>query len=272
MFWTGKVVGSLLGMATGLGAVGAAVGVVIGHGVDERRAAGRARRKLAEQAPDPVAIQQVFFRSTFEVMGHVARSRGRITEQNIAAAKEIFRQFGLDRQAMRYAIDCFRVGKQPGYPLRRALAELRHTCDGRRDLLRAFVEVQLRGALLGHSLRGRTRALLLAIADQLGVSPLEFARLETLLRLQGYGERRAGGEQRPSGRQDDLQAAYEALEVSPAASDAEVKQAYRRQMSQNHPDKLVARGLPESMLEVAKQRTQAIAQAYERVRVARGMR
>ena len=69
MFWTGKVVGSLLGMATGLGAVGAAVGFVIGHGVDERRAAGRARRKLAEQAPDPVDIQQGFFRSTFEVMG-----------------------------------------------------------------------------------------------------------------------------------------------------------------------------------------------------------
>ena len=113
MLWTGKVVGSLLGMATGLGAVGAAVGFVIGHGVDERRAASRARRKLAESGPDPVAIQQVFFRSTFEVMGHVARSRGRITEQNIAAAEEIFRQFGLDRQAMHYAIDCFRVGKQP---------------------------------------------------------------------------------------------------------------------------------------------------------------
>lgn len=272
MLWTGKVVGSLLGMATGLGAVGAAVGFVIGHGVDERRAASRARRKLADSAPDPVAIQQVFFRTTFEVMGHVARSRGRITEQNIAAAREIFRQFGLDRQAMGYAIDCFRTGKQPGFRLRRALAELRQACDGRRDLLRAFVEVQLRGALLGDALRGRTRALLLAIADELGVSRLEFARLETLLRLQGYGERRTGGDDRPSARRDDLTSAYEALEVSPQASDAEVKQAYRRQMSQNHPDKLVARGLPESMLEVAKQRTQAIAQAYERVRVARGMR
>ncbi len=58
----------------------------------------------------------------------------------------------------------------------------------------------------------------------------------------------------------------------PAASDAEVKRAYRKLMSENHPDKMVARGLPESMLEVAKQKTQAIQAAWERVREARGMR
>ena len=51
-----------------------------------------------------------------------------------------------------------------------------------------------------------------------------------------------------------------------------MKRAYRKQMSQNHPDKLVSRGLPESMLEIAKQKTQAIQAAYERIRVARGIR
>ncbi len=54
------------------------------------------------------------------------------------------------------------------------------------------------------------------------------------------------------------------LDVPRTATDAEVKRSYRRLMSQNHPDKLVARGLPESMLEVAKQKTQAIQAAYER--------
>ncbi len=56
------------------------------------------------------------------------------------------------------------------------------------------------------------------------------------------------------------------------ATNAEVKRSYRRLMSQNHPDKLVARGLPESMLEVAKQKTQAIQAAFERIRESRGMR
>ena len=75
-----------------------------------------------------------------------------------------------------------------------------------------------------------------------------------------------------AGGADQLAEAYEILGVPRTATDAEVKRAYRKLMSENHPDKLVARGLPESMLEVAKQKTQAIQAAWERVRESRGMR
>ena len=111
-------------------------------------------------------------------------------------------------------------------------------------------------------------ALLVRAAQVLGIGAIEFAHLETVLRLQGYGAADSHGQ---SGH-DALAEAYEVLDVPKTASDAEVKRAYRRLMSQNHPDKLVARGLPESMLEVAKQKTQAIQAAYERVRESRGMR
>ena len=65
---------------------------------------------------------------------------------------------------------------------------------------------------------------------------------------------------------------YSELEVDAAVSDAEVTKAYRRQMSRHHPDKLVANGLPESMAQVAKEKTQRIQEAYEEIRAARGMR
>ncbi len=55
-------------------------------------------------------------------------------------------------------------------------------------------------------------------------------------------------------------------------SDQEITRAYRRQMSRHHPDKLVANGLPESMAQVAKEKTQRIQEAYEAIRAARGMR
>jgi DnaJ like chaperone protein len=69
----------------------------------------------------------------------------------------------------------------------------------------------------------------------------------------------------------NLDGAYQILEVDPKAPNAEVQKAYRRQLSKHHPDKLKANGLPESMLEHAKQRTQQIIEAYELIKSARGM-
>ena len=61
------------------------------------------------------------------------------------------------------------------------------------------------------------------------------------------------------------------LEVEPGVDDAELVKAYRRQMSRHHPDKLKANGLPDSMLELAKERTQEIREAYEFLRERRGL-
>jgi DnaJ like chaperone protein len=62
------------------------------------------------------------------------------------------------------------------------------------------------------------------------------------------------------------------LETTPAASDEDVAKAYRRQLSRHHPDKLKANGLPDSMVEHAKQRTQQIIEAWEVIRAQRGLR
>ena len=43
-------------------------------------------------------------------------------------------------------------------------------------------------------------------------------------------------------------------------------------MSQNHPDKLVAQGLPESMIAAAHERTQRILEAYETIKNHRGIK
>jgi DnaJ like chaperone protein len=68
---------------------------------------------------------------------------------------------------------------------------------------------------------------------------------------------------------DALASAYDILGLTPAAADAEVKKAYRRLVSQNHPDKLAARGLPESMREMAEERTREIVGAHDRIMAAR---
>ena len=71
---------------------------------------------------------------------------------------------------------------------------------------------------------------------------------------------------------NNLADCYTELEVDASISDQDLVKAYRRQMSRHHPDKLVANGLPESMAQVAKEKTQRIQEAYEVIRAARGMR
>ena len=66
-----------------------------------------------------------------------------------------------------------------------------------------------------------------------------------------------------------LDDAYAMLDIGRGASDAEVKKAYRRLMSQHHPDKLVSKGLPEEMIKLATEKTQEIRKAYDLVRESR---
>ena len=140
-----------------------------------------------------------------------------------------------------------------------------------------FLEVQVRAALEGVDMQGSARTVIQKVAELLDVSRLELAHMEAVLRLrreQARAQARNGGSQGGQGGQAapksmPLASAYEILEVDTQATDEEVSKAYRRQLSKHHPDKLKANGLPESMLEHAKQRTQQIIEAYDVIKAAR---
>jgi DnaJ like chaperone protein len=175
---------------------------------------------------------------------------------------------------VREAIGCFTAGKQPQFDLEAELAQLAAACHGRADLARVFLEIQLRAALAGNNLEGPVRPLLNHIAAVLSVSGLELAHTEAVLRIQRGAFRAAGSAYagpQPS-RDRALEEAYRVLETSATASDEEVGKAYRRQLQRHHPDKLKAKGLPDSMMTHAKQRTQQIIEAWELIREQRGMR
>lgn len=252
MQWTGKLVGGVLGMA--LGPIGAAIGVALGHQYDQKAARAGAR---------PGAEQ--FFLSTFRVMGHVAKADGRVTEREIGAARRMMHSLRLDAAQVQLAIAEFTRGKQSGFVLEREMEALRAACQSQPEILRAFVEIQLRFALAGADMSGATRARVTRAATLLGITPPLLARMEAAMR----GEGRAGGEVIDHAAR--VAAAYRTLELDAAVTDEDLTRAYRRMMSRHHPDKLKANGLPDSMLEHAKQRTQAIREAYELLRQQRGM-
>ena len=265
MSWNGKIIGAAIGMWIG-GPVGAALGLLVGHQFD---ASDGARLELGTGSA--ARVQELYFPAVFRVMGHVAKADGRVSEQEIAAARAVMAALHLTPGQVQQAIEYFGEGKQSDFSLDAALAELRPLLRAFPQLAQFFMEIRLQASLAGNGLGARPRARLLRAANYLGLTSDDFGRLEALMRWRMQGGPAAAGASEPA-RSDRLAQAYTLLETAAGASDEQVVKAYRRQMSRNHPDKLQANGLPESMLERAKERTQQIQAAYELVRAARGMR
>jgi DnaJ like chaperone protein len=271
---TGKLVGAIIGLLLFKNPWGALIGLILGHFYDQsvvtvRRTGG---------GPGVLEIGERFFTATFEVMGHVAKADGRVSESEIAAARKVMAELRLSGVQIHAAIAHFTRGKSPDFDLQTTMQEFSDACVNRPDLVRVFLEVQVRACLEGVDMQGPGGLAIQKVADLLEVSRIELAHIVQVLRIRrdqfkaggrnGNGNGSAGQAPPRSGMQ--LSAAYQILEADPKATDEEVAKAYRRQLSKHHPDKLKANGLPESMLEHAKQRTQQIIEAYELIKSSRG--
>lgn len=301
MRWLGKLLGVLIGLLLVRHPVGAFVGLVLGHALDKRRALVVAPRAYGPQQ------QAQWLDGAFAIMGCVAKSDGRVSEDEISAARSAMQMLRLDRAQQQAAIAAYTRGKAPDFDPEGVIRRVAGLCRGRPELRSMFLQLQVLAALAGNDLRGRPREILQMTAAGLGVSGLEFLRMEASARLfhhhatagtrtgggagagagqgagggngagngSGYGSTSgAGGARRTTtlSPAERLAAAYATLGVAATEEDAAVTRAYRRQMSQNHPDKLAASGLPPAMMEVAKEKTQRIREAWEIIRDARGLR
>ncbi|UHD14459.1 co-chaperone DjlA [Thiocapsa bogorovii] len=271
MGWVGTAVGGAIGLVVG-GPVGAVFGAALGQGVD-RGWIGGARRPALTGA-QRARVQARFFETTFLVMGHVAKADGRVSEAEVALARSVMDRMSLGPDQRRVAIDLFNKGKSPDFDLAGTIAALKAVCTGQGTLIHLFLEVQLLTAYVDGAPTPDQRRALETIRRGLNVSAFAYRQLENLLVLQqrmyaGATGQAGRGRSSTATRPPPLASAYATLGVGPKASDAEIKKAYRRLMSQHHPDKLMAKGLPEEAMRMASQKTQEIRRAYETITEAR---
>jgi len=264
--WWGKLVGGAFGFMLG-GPLGAALGAVLGHSFDK----GLGGIEEGPGAGERERVQTAFFTATFSVMGHLAKADGRVSSGEIALAETLMAEMDLSAELRKTAIGLFNQGKEPGFPLDAVLEQFRRECHRRQTLVQMFLEIQIQAAYADGELDPVETELLEHICLRLGVPLQAYRRLEQMVRAErrfaGAGRRGARVE---APRAPTLHDAYAVLNVASGASDAEVKRSYRRLLSQHHPDKLVAKGLPEEMMKLAAQKTHEIRQAYEQIRAARG--
>jgi DnaJ like chaperone protein len=270
MSFVGKLLGALLGFLALKNPLGALLGLLVGHQFDRGLAKrpGKGTRRRRRSGIPPQERQQIFFETTFMVMGHIAKADGRVSEVEIAAARQVMQRMRLGEADTRLAMEQFSRGKRPEFSLSEQVARFDRYCGGEPQLLQLFLEIQVDVTLTKGAVTTVEREALCRIADLLGVSRFELLRLESLLRAR----QRFRPDQPQPDPVADLDKAYEALGVAAQATNAEVKTAYRRLMNEHHPDKQVARGVPPALLKVAEERTREIRRAYDTIRQQRGFR
>ncbi|MEY4922796.1 MAG: Dna-J like rane chaperone protein [Pseudomonadota bacterium] len=275
-YW-GKLLGLVLGLMSGAGFWGVVLGLLVGHMVDRVRST-KHRGFFADQQ----TRQLIFFRATFQVMGHLTKAKGRVTEVDIQLANQLMGRMQLHGEARTAAQQAFREGKESGFPLRERLQELRSVCFGRFDLIRMFLEIQLQAAFADGSLHPNERQVLYVIAEELGISRTQFEQFLSMIE----GGRQFGGHGGSQGQQGrysqggyqhassgpTLEDACKVLGVSSTDDSVAIKRAYRKLMGEHHPDKLVAKGLPPQMMEMAKQKAQEIQAAYDLIKRDKGFK
>lgn len=258
----GKVLGFLFGLMLSKNIFGALLGAWLGHRFDKGIGLDFSNLGGAKSEADR---QAAFFYSTFSVMGYIAKANGQVTQHEIAFASAYMDKLGLKGALRQQAQDAFRDGKTTGFPLSERLATLKSAVSNRQDLLLLFLEIQIQVAFADGSLDQDERHALHQIANGLGYSAKELDKLlEMIIAGANFHQQGQAGSQNGfahAGQQ--LENAYKVLGVTDKNSAGEIKKAYRKLMSQHHPDKLVAKGLPPEMMEVAKQKAQDIQAAYE---------
>ena len=269
---TGKVIAGVIGFLA-FGPAGLLFGLVIGHAFD--RGLWRA---LQLSGPEAVHIMRAqFFETTFTLLGFVAKADGRVSEAEVAQTEALFAQLRLNVSQRRSAIEHFKKGASTGFDPTPTVAKFIDCLGPRRQAQHTLMAFLVGMALADGTFAETERGALYRLAELLTLPRQEVDQLISMLNAQAQFQQGAhqqpsgrGGYSAPGRRETELATAYTALGLKADATDAEVKRRYRKLMSENHPDKLIAEGVPDELLRVATERAQEITAAYEVIQQSRG--
>lgn len=273
----GKLIGAGLGSLTLGVPIGTLLGLAAGHFFDVGR--GRVSNRLDPE--ERAKVEKAFFNALFPVLGYLAKADGRVSPEEIQSTEELIKRMGLNSDMRAEAIQLFNDGKQDGYDLSKCLPGFSEVSKGHNDIKRIFIVYLITLALADGTLDSSEEQVLQQVAEQIDFSRFAFNQLIGMVRAQmAFREKQANSQSGYSyyeqahnqgtnqyySEKNELELAYQAIGVSETASDTEIKRAYRKLMSENHPDKLSGQGVPEEMVKLATERSQEIQTAYDLIK------
>ena len=265
----GKVIGATLGLVLFHSPLMMLLGLAIGHLFDSGMLRG------AHRAGEPLG----FVEPLFAVLGAVAKTDGRVSEAEIATVERLMTRLDLDPLWRRRAIDSFNKGKAPGFDVGVAVGDLRAWCALRRSYAMPLLDMAAETARADGPPPAEKLKILRRLAWSLHIGELQLMALLAMKgfvwNAGGYGSAQQDYAHAWSGARSapphgDTPDPYAVLGVPRDTDERTIKRAYRKLISEHHPDKLG--DLPADMRRRAEQRASEINAAYERIQSEKGFR
>ncbi len=223
-----------------------------------------------------------FVKSMFSVLGHIAKLDGVVKQEHLNYAEQIMEKMKLNSTLKMIAKNMFNSGKRKSFLLSRSLVKLKQHCGHDDSLLEKFVEAQLTMARLLGPMSEKSKRAIVVICEILQFGVIEEGDHANFFHEQhddASGEhsdyrRRSKDQHRNYQPRPAANDSYAILGVDRNADKKTVKLAYRKLISQYHPDRVIANGGSEKEVQQATAKTQRIHKAYEdiidRLKVANG--
>ena len=248
-----KIMGAIIGFWLFGGFFGAMLGYfVAGFFNSGLQANLRSGYDLHSQSGD------IFFTTVFSLMGHIAKADGKVSQDEIDQAEIMMNKLGVSGAKRQQAIECFKQGTSADFDMAALLSTFSSAVRFRADLKQNLLMFLVEMAIADDEFHASEEAILRRVAQSIAIEMRSFERMVEMLKAQ----RSFAGGQSASGV-DDLATAYKAMGVDASISDKDLKRAYRKLMSQHHPDKMIAKGVPADMVAMATEKTQEIQAAYD---------
>ena len=260
MSWLGKMIGGTIGFAIG-GPIGAVAGAAFGHTfVDKKedaylasRIGGGSGSRTESTLSSNEEAQLVFFTAAFSMLAKVSKADGRITDPEISIVENfMIRDLQLDAAGQQTAINIFRQAVNSSESFDAFAVQFYTVFNAQPNILELMLDVLLRVSTADGNISEEEEALLLTAARIFRYSDADYNRLKSK-----YVQ--------PANKY------YAVLKCDPGASNAEIKKQYRKLVTEYHPDKIEAKGLPEEFIKFANDKFKEIQEAYDAIKKERGL-
>ena len=232
----GGLVGGMIGF-TFLGPLGALIGSVVGSRMG--------RNSVRRKNPNNFDHQVAFFAALFACLAKIAKADGQVTKEEINKIEDFITQkFNLDGEQRNFAINIFQKAKDDNVSFDAYAKQLASLLKRSPNSLMIFYELLFELAMADGELHPNEEKLLKKVPKIFGFNDDLYNQL-----FQKYGLK--------------TQNFYEVLGVSKQMNFDEIRKIYLKKRREFHPDKLISKGLPEELIEKAKEKFIEIQEAYE---------